>query len=686
MSFNDIFKSDFIENVTSVSLLDMAVALLLAFGMGMFIFLVYKKTYSGVMYSASFGTTLVALTMPVSLVFSMLCFHAVGLSLNIISLSGLLLGVGMMTDNTIVLVDNITGRWQRDGDLRQAVLKGTSEVMGPMLSSVLTTCAVFIPLVFLGGIAGAMFHDQAISVTIVLLTSYVVTITVIPVFYYWWYKGKDRFAPSRFLERINFERPLQRWDDKWMGWCLRHRSLSWGLLAVSLIGATACFLLMPKERLPEMTQTDTILKIEWNEHLAIENNTDRIRSIETLLSGKVSQMTALVGADKVKEELEAYLASSWPAATYSFSPSGNIFDMVFSGNEAPLTAKLRPVRAEVMEVAPVRKVVSGIRDALPGAGVSDPAVKTDVLFVADPDLLALYGVSVSDLLSILRNSLNENRLFNIVQGSRSVPVVTGSNAGSLSEILSRTFVEKRGEDERTVRIPASDLMRQTLVEDFKTVVAGAEGNYYPVDLDVPSKDVRKAMDAVKDVVRDDGAFEAGFSGSWFSNRKMVDQMILILLIAVTLLYLILASQFESLVQPLIILSEIVIDIFFSLLALWIFGVSVNLMSMIGLIVITGIVINDSILKIDTINRMRKAGESLERAVLDASSRRMKAIIMTSLTTILAVCPFLVRGSMGADLQYPMSLVIIAGMLVGTLVSLFVVPAIYYSIYNGRKDK
>ena len=499
-----------------------------------------------------------------------------------------------------------------------------------------------------------------------------------------------------------------------MEWCLRHRGFSWCLLAVSLAGTVACFLLMPKERLPEMTQTDTILRIEWNEHLAIESNTDRIRSIETLLSGKVSQMTALVGAqqfalshsgdqgiseasvyldcgnqrtlDKVKGELEAYLASSWPAATYSFSPSGNIFDMVFAGNEATLTAKLRPVRAERIEVAPVREVVSGIRDALPGAGVSDPAVKSDALFVADPDLLALYGVSVSDLLSILRNSLNENRLFNIVQGSRSVPVVTGSNAGSLSEILSRTFVEKRGEDGVTLRIPASDLMRQTLVEDFKTVVAGAEGNYYPVDLDVPSKDVRKAMDAVKDVVRKDGAFEAGFSGSWFSNRRMVDQMILILLIAVTLLYLILASQFESLVQPLIILSEIVIDIFFALLVLWLFGVSVNLMSMIGLIVITGIVINDSILKIDTINRMRKAGESLERAVLDASSRRMKAIIMTSLTTILAVCPFLVRGSMGADLQYPMSLVIIAGMLVGTLVSLFVVPAIYYSIYNGRKDK
>ena len=115
------------------------------------------------------------------------------------------------------------------------------------------------------------------------------------------------------------------------------------------------------------------------------------------------------------------------------------------------------------------------------------------------------------------------------------------------------------------------------------------------------------------------------------------------------------------------------------------GISINVMSLIGLIVVTGIVVNDSILKIDTINRLRKEGIPLYESVLEASSRRIKAILMTSLTTILAVCPFLTRGSMGADLQYPMSIVIIVGMAVGTLVSLFVVPAIYYSIYNGRKD-
>lgn len=657
---------------------------------------------------------LVILTMPVALIFSMLCFYAIGLTLNIISLSGLLLGVGMMTDNTVILVDNITGRWQREGNLRSAVLEGTKEVRGAMLSSVLTTCAVFIPLIFLSGIAGAMFYDQAMSVTIVLLTSYIVTILVIPVYYYWWFKGSAGFRPSPLLEKINFDEPIRRWDDRLMEWFIRHRPVAWGLLAVSTVGLVFCFLEMPKSRLPEMTQTDAIMKIDWNEHISVEQNTERVRGLEESIAGSVEQMTTLVGSQQfilshsgdqgiseasvyinckdsrtlrqVQDGLQGVMGNEYPAAVYSFEASGNIFDMVFARNEAPLTVRLRPLRTREVEVGPLRDVLSDVREALPGVAVADPPVKTDALFVADPELLALYDVGYSELASILRNSLNENRLFNIVQGTSTVPVVTGSNAAGLSEILRGAFIERKDQKGNVSRIPVSDLMRQTFVEDFKTVIAGSEDNYYPLALDVESKDVKPVMAAVDAVVREDGNFDVGYSGSWFSNREMIDEMIIIMLVAIILLYLILASQFESLVQPLIILAEIVVDVFVALLVLWIFGVSVNLMSMIGLIVITGIVINDSILKIDTINQMRKAGESLERAVIDASSLRVKAIIMTSLTTILAVCPFLSRGSMGADLQYPMSLVIIAGMLVGTLVSLFVVPALYYSIYNGRKKK
>lgn len=656
---------------------------------------------------------LVALTMPVALIFSMLCFHLLGLSLNIISLSGLLLGVGMMTDNTIILVDNITGRWSRGDSLRDAVLTGTKEVMGPMLSSVLTTCAVFIPLVFLSGIAGAMFYDQAMSVTIVLLTSYLVTISVIPVFYFWWYKGRESFRPNAWLERVNLNAPLQKWDDRWMGWSIRNRRFFWILLVVSGVGIGLCFALMPKEKLPEMTQTDAIVKIEWNEHLAVESNAERIVALEKALSDDVEQLTALVGSQQfllghsgdqgiseasvyfdcgdavtletVKERIVSFLASSWPRATFYFESSGNIFDKVFARKEALLTARLRPLGGGEVEVPKLRSFIARARESMPGVHFPDPAVKTDALFVADPDLMAVYEVSYSELSSILKNALNENRLFSIVRGSETVPVVTGSNADGLSQILQETFIEKK-QDNSIVRIPVAELMRQTFVEDLKTIVAGPEGNYYPVDLDVSPKNVKSTMASMREIVRSDGEFETSFSGSWFSSSKMVDEMVMILLVALALLYLILASQFESLVQPLVILSEIAIDLFVSLLVLWIFGVSINLMSLIGLVVMTGIVVNDSILKIDTINRMRKEGASLERAVMDASSRRMKSIVMTSLTTILAVCPFLMRGSMGADLQYPMSLVIVAGMIVGTLVSLFAVPALYYSIYNGRKDK
>ena len=133
----------------------------------------------------------------------------------------------------------------------------------------------------------------------------------------------------------------------------------------------------------------------------------------------------------------------------------------------------------------------------------------------------------------------------------------------------------------------------------------------------------------------------------------------------------------------IILSEVVIDIAVSLGVLWLLGVSINMMSLIGLVVITGIVVNDSILKIDTINRLVRSGWEVEAAVHEAGHRRLKAILMTSLTTILAVAPFLSRGSMGVDLQFPMALVIIVGMAAGTLVSLFFVPAVYAAFYRKR---
>lgn len=648
---------------------------------------------------------LVALTIPTALIFSMLIFYAIGLSINIISLSGLVLGVGMMVDNTIVLTDNITARWLRGDDLRTAVLKGTKEVLAPMLSSVLTTCAVFIPLIFVSGIAGAMFYDQAMAITIVLLTAYVVTVTVIPVYYWCWYRNMPAFVPNRFLEKFSFNRVTGIYESG-LKWLFRHRWAGWSLFAVSAAGIVLCFIFMPKSKLPEITYTDTVLKVDWNEHLTLEQNTERVVSIEKLAGKSSVQITSLVGMQQyilshsgesslsgasiyikcddarslaeVKSDISSAFSSSWPEATFGFEASGNIFDMVFSEKEPDLVARLRPV-SEGMEISALDSLLDKISAALPGISVPELSLKKDVLYVADPEVMALYGVSFQSLLAVLKNSLNENQLFSIVQGNQTLPVVMGVNRRSLSEIIDGSFVTVQEKE-----IPVSALMKQTWEEDLKSIVSGPEGNFYPLEIELAGHDAGQVMDSIRDEVHRDGNFDVSFSGSHFSNVKMINEMIIVLIISLILLYLILASQFESMVQPLIILSEIVIDIFFALLVLWICGVSVNLMSMIGLVVVCGIVINDSILKIDTINRLRREGMHIEHAVMEAGQRRLKAIVMTSLTTILSVCPFLTRGNMGDDLQYPMSLVIIAGMTAGTLISLFFVPIVYYEVYRSRK--
>lgn len=649
---------------------------------------------------------LVALTIPASLVISFFVFHLIGMSINIISLSGLLLGVGMMVDNSIILVDNITSRWQKGEELRQAVVQGSMEVAGPMLSSVLTTCAVFLPLVFLNGLAGELFFDQAVSVTVVLLTAYVVSIVVLPVYYWAFYRKFDSFRPGKLLSRLHFG-GVVRIYDKAVSACLSNRWLSWAVPVASIAVIVLCVNFMQKEKLPPITYTDTILNIDWNEHITVDENHRRISEIEEAIGRMSSQTTSYVGVqqfvlshsgdqsineaslyvkcrdaeelEEAKALLEAHIRNHYPSAIGEFSSSGNIFDMVFAQKEPVIEAKLRSTVDYGLLVNDVRDLTESIRRDLPDVHIDDISLKTDILYISDPKLMSLYGITFQDLTSVLKNALNGNTVFDIVQGNRSIPVVIGTDVRNMEDILAKSFIDKGNGP-----VPVKVLMRQSYEEDFKQMVSGDQGDYYPVDFDIPASRAQQVMRIVRNAVTENGKFDVTFSGSYFSNIELMRQMAIVLLVAVALLFLILASQFESLIQPVIILSEIIIDIAVSLLALWALGVSINIMSLIGLVVVSGIVINDSILKIDTINKLVRSGCAIDDAIHEAGHRRLKAIIMTSITTILAVAPFLSRGNMGDDLQYPMALVIIVGMSIGTLVSLFFVPTLYSTIYRHRR--
>ena len=298
----------------------------------------------------------------------------------------------------------------------------------------------------------------------------------------------------------------------------------------------------------------------------------------------------------------------------------------------------------------------------------------------DPVLLTLYDVSYDQVFSSLKSAFSANQVLIIAGNQNFVPVILGEKPQTIDEIIANSIiVNKKGK-----AINLGSLLRQEKEKGLKRIIAGQEGEYYPLPLDVDNQDVPNTIGEIKETLNQERQFEANFSGSYFSNRMLVKQLAIILGISLLLLYFILASQFESLSLPLIVLFEVPIDIFGAFLFLKIAGAGINLMSMIGIVVMSGIIINDSILKVDTINQLTTQGYPLMKALMEGGRRRLKPILMTSLTTILALLPFLFTKGLGSELQKPLALTVIGGMIVGTLVSLYFIPLSYY--YLRRKKQ
>lgn len=645
---------------------------------------------------------LITLSIPMAVIVSLLFFFMFNITINIISLSGFVLGIGMMVDNSIVVIDNITQRWLRGDKLKDAVALGTSEVFMALLSSVLTTCSVFLPLIFLSDISGALFYDQAMSIAISLFSSLAVAMTVIPVYYYLMYRKSDHYHTNHVFSKMKFD--YHRSYEKLLKWFMRNQWSVWVSVVISIFCSFLLFANLQKENLPKITEIDMLLEVDWNERVTIDENERRVRQLYDMIKPTSTQVTAIIGSNQfmlshtksanaeefisyikcgtadslsmVKNDIKTFMEANYPEAIVSFNSSGNIFDLIFSSKEAPLVARLRPTNGKAPEPLDLNLLLDKISKQLPGHTIEPVACTEQVRYVARPEIMALYKVSYLDIIGSLKNALGANKLFTIVQGQSSVPIIIGDNKNQLYGLIENTYIEVNGES-----IAVSTFLMETKAQDLKNLISGSEGDYYPLSLYIEDDQVEHAMTTIKQVVAEDKNYEVDYSGSYFSSRKMLGELTVVLIVSLLLLYFILAAQFESLIQPVIVMSEIVIDIAGAFFVLWIAGATLNLMSMIGLIVMGGIVINDSILKVDTINKLRKDGYSLVRAIMVAGYRRLTPIIMTSLTTILAVSPFLSTGDLGSDLQFPLSLALIGGMIIGTIVSVFFVPVIYYEIYK-----
>lgn len=648
-----------------------------------------------------FQALLVALSIPLSLLLSFLSFRLLGISLNILSLSGLVMGMGMMVDNSIVVLDSIAVHVRRGEQVSDACVSGTREVAAPMLSSVLTTCAMFLPLSLMSGTGGALFHDEAIAVAVTLFSSFAVAVIVIPVYCRAVYGADPAYAlmrenaGSRAFGRVKegYERILVRM----LAGCRR----TWTVPMAGITLGVVMFAIMEKEKLPPISRQDILLKVGWNEYLTAGENRSRCEELAASVSDILCEYTCMSGIQQfrlpqsgenqlngatvylksvspdmeraMEQRVSEYIGSRWPMAAYSFHTSGNVFDMLFPDDEPAITARLRKIDGSAPEPGELDALVAEISENVPWAVVPPVEWNRYVELTADPEIMSLYNITTGALASRIGGDGNRT-VKTVSRGGTALPVVVNDGldyAGAWRE----GFRMPAGD----VSIPADVLLKERRKSDLKVIRSDSEGEYYPVSIDVPGRLAPGTVAAVERTVGESGKFRAGFSGSFFSGMELTRELCRILAVSVLLLYLILAAQFESLVQPVIVLSELVVDMAAALFVMWCCGISVNIMSMTGIIVMCGIVINDSILKVDTINRLRRAGGDLTGSVVAAGEMRFKTIVMTSLTTVLAMAPFLVRGDMGSDLQYPLSVAVMAGLVTGTAASVFLIPLEYRRI-------
>ncbi|MCS5490454.1 efflux RND transporter permease subunit [Algoriphagus limi] len=653
---------------------------------------------------------IIGVSLPSSLLISFLVFYFFDISINIISLSGLALGIGMLIDNSIIVLDNITRKRESGLSLFEACVAGVNEVMSALVSSVLTTLSVFVPLVFLSGISGALFFDQAVAVGAILSVSLAVAFILLPMLYFLFFsksKKKEDGSEGAFFSWI-----LGLYE-KGYSIVFGRRKLAMIFFSLLIPLGLGLSYFLDSEGLPQIDKLDATLEIDWNEPISAVENRDRVIALMNAMNGRYEKAEADVGVrqfllfdgensiqqsllyflfnsledkEMMTQDLIDFLSKNYPEANYKIGDAPNAFDQLFSSTLPyyevrwkDLTSK-EPVPEEKMDPWLSQFPVS---DWERGPGLQKEA---SVVFTLRADRLATYGISVDQVQEQLSRLFGTYTITDIRRFGEITPIRLKESEARFEDLL------------RTTQLAASDSAFYTLGEfvdyryedHYKYVTADKGGIYQSVLVTASEPDAHNS-----DYIRWGAERNLGVSmvGQYFKDKENIQQLIGILLVSVLLLYFILAAQFESFIQPLIVVLTLPLGISGALLVILLAGASLNVMSAIGLVVMLGIMVNDAILKIDTINRLRKeyvespevsAKEALEMAIHRAGQIRLKPILMTSITTILALIPIIFSSGLGADLQRPLVYSVIGGLTIGTLTALYFVPLAYWFFVSKKK--
>lgn len=649
----------------------------------------------------------IGFTIPVALLISVQFLYLFGLSLNIISLSGLILAVGMMIDNSIIVTDNIEQYLKNGYSPEEACAKGTNEVIRPLIASALTTMAVFVPLIFLSDIAGALFFDQAVAISVSLIVSFLVSVTILPVTFYILNKNLQNVNGSG-INKLNLR--IHNAYHRHLNFLLKRKYLFSSLFFLLIPLGILLGITISKGFMPELHQNAFEVRIKWNEPVNTEENRKRTAFLEKSVDLMVSTSSAFIGKQQflldeiknkspyessilitlkqgadiqtAKRKLVRTIQHNYPEASIDFEPVKNVFNVLFSGNDNLVTARLRPPDQSMLDIDSVEQIFRTIaaNSSLPFSGSVEKEPVYRITF--DQEQLMLYHLDYMKVLKKIQLAFDNLNIGRINNANDYLTITLGSEHKTTPGLLKNLKVM----NDDGLEISLSGLFTTEMVNDFAIIKADNTGIYFPFEIDGSRLPVHEAESRIIKTVTALPGWQVSFSGGWYTNRTMFKRLLFILLVSLVLLYLILAAQFESLIQPVIVLSEVALGIAGALLLLMIFGATLNVMSAIGIIVMSGIVINDSIIKIDAINQAANAGDSLVEAIHKGGERRLTPIIITSLTTIFALIPLLFFGGLGVALQLPLALSIIGGLSLGTVVSLYFIPLMYYLFYYRAREK
>lgn len=429
---------------------------------------------------------LVVISIPISLILTLLCFYLMDISLNIISLSGLILGVGMIVDNAIIVIDNIR---QKGKATDNNIVDAVKEVIMPMFSSVLTTCSVFIPLIFLSGTAGALFYDQAMGISIALFCSLAVAALVVPVYYFLLCKKHKMLSKkkSTIADKLNIR--LSRYYESGMRYTLRHSKQMLVFFSVCIVAIVVLFPYLRKERMPEIAHDDALITIDWNAGITPEENNRRMAELLKEVKPFLETSTTMVGGqdfilshtknitsseavcylkcksadelDEATQKMQKYIGIYYPNAKIETGLAANIFDMIFSTEEPDLQVRLHRRDGGRPAVELTKMVTDSLRAHFPQLGIQPVSTELYIKYTADAEQMAYYKVSYQQLYSRLKELLGSNSIYDINSGGESVPVVIGNNGKDAKVLLSNTIRNADGID-----IPISYLVREQHADDY----------------------------------------------------------------------------------------------------------------------------------------------------------------------------------------------------------------------------